>query len=76
MMSSFNLLDTKLADRQALGLLGGFFGGGGLMGVIPVKIISELSLTLQLEKAKTPLYDESWLYELCLFSFWAFSLFF
>lgn len=66
----------KTGRQAGIGFTGRLLRGGGLMGVIPVKIISELSLTLQLEKAKNPLYDESWLYELCLFSFWAFSLFF
>lgn len=49
-MSVFNLLDTKLADRQALSLLGVNLE---VMGVFPVKTMSEISVSLQLSLGKS-----------------------
>lgn len=69
-MSSLNLLDTKLADRQAVGLLGGFLGGfnGRHSCETNIRTITHAPVGKS-KKKKKKLYDESWLYELCLFPF-------
>lgn len=65
-MSLFNLLDTKLADRQGLGLLGVYWWfierlscENNVWTISLAPVISS--------KRQTPLYGKSWLYELCVF---------